>query len=105
MSDPEPRSGELRLDARFDRGARALASPSCWSGAARAGPSAKVQKKMLSPAEVSEWWGVTRLWVYATRRRLGVRRIGTGTRPRLRFDPDEVAERLGEPRASGGRPA
>jgi len=56
------------------------------------------KKKMLSPAEVSELWGVSRVWVYRHAEALGVKRMGSGTRPRLRFDPEEIEERLGAPR-------
>ena len=56
------------------------------------------RKQLLSAKEVSRWWGVSRRWVYDHADRLGARRLGTGSRPRLRFDPDEVAEQLGEPR-------
>ncbi|MGH2946535.1 MAG: hypothetical protein ACRDPC_09815 [Solirubrobacteraceae bacterium] len=70
---------------------------------ARPGPSAP--RRLLTAAEVSEWWGVERAWVYANADDLGARRLGAGRRPRLRFDPDEVAERLGdaEPAADGRR--
>ena len=54
-----------------------------------------VSRRLLTAAEVSEWWGVERSWVYAHADDLGARRLGAGPRPRLRFDPDEVAERLG----------
>ncbi|HEX4669292.1 MAG TPA: hypothetical protein VH275_04875 [Solirubrobacterales bacterium] len=59
------------------------------------------RKQLLSAEEVSRWWGVSRRWVYDHAERLGARRLGTGSRPRLRFDPDDVAGQLGEPR---GRP-
>jgi hypothetical protein len=62
-----------------------------------------VPPKMLSAAEVSRWWGVGRRWVYEHADQLGARRLGSGSRPRLRFDPDEVAERLGAP--AHGAPA
>jgi hypothetical protein len=52
-------------------------------------------QRLLTAAEVSQWWGVERSWVYANADRLGARRLGAGQRPRLRFDPQEVAERLG----------
>jgi hypothetical protein len=58
-------------------------------------------KRLLSAAEVSEWWGVDRDWVYVHADQLGARRLGAGKRPRLRFDPDEVAERI----AAAGAPA
>jgi hypothetical protein len=64
-------------------------------------PPAETKKKMLSPAEVSELWGVSRVWVYRHADELGVRRLGSGPRPRLRFDPEEIEERLGAPRRFG----
>jgi hypothetical protein len=67
------------------------------------GPSAR--RRLLSATEVSEWWGVERSWVYAHADDLGARRLGAGQRPRLRFDPDDVAERLGnaDPAPDGRR--
>lgn len=60
---------------------------------------------LISAETVAERWGVSRRWVYEQAERLGARRIGAGSRPRLRFDPDEVAEQLGEPPGSrAGRP-
>ena|GEM_PF-894135 len=56
----------------------------------------------ITAEEVSRWWGVSRRWVYDHAEELGARRMGSGRRPRLRFDPDEVAERLGEPANRGG---
>ena len=50
---------------------------------------------MLSAAEVAELFGVSRRWVYDHAEVLGARQLGAGTRPRLRFDPEEVAERMG----------
>jgi hypothetical protein len=50
--------------------------------------------RLLTAAEVSEWWGVERSWVYDHAQELGAIRLGTGRRPRLRFDPDLVARRL-----------
>lgn len=61
-----------------------------------AAPSA-LAKKMISAAEVSELWGVSRRWVYNHAEALGARRLGSGPRPRLRFDPEELTERLGSP--------
>lgn len=51
---------------------------------------------MMSAAEVAEWWGIGRRWVYDHAVELGARRLGSSCRPRLRFDPDEVAECLRE---------
>lgn len=56
--------------------------------------------RLLTAAEVAEWWGVERSWVYSHAEELGARRLGAGSRPRLRFDPDEVSERLGAPPAA-----
>jgi hypothetical protein len=71
------------------------------------GPSDETRKprKLISAEAVSDWWGVGRRWVYDHADELGARRLGTGKRPRLRFDPDEVAERLGVPDDRGGRDA
>lgn len=54
-----------------------------------------------SAAEIARRWGVGRRWVYDHAEELGARRMGKGSRPRLRFDPAEVAERLGAPRPKG----
>jgi hypothetical protein len=48
-------------------------------------------RRLLTAAEVSEWWGVDRSWVYAHTTELGAIRLGSGRRPRLRFDPELVA--------------
>lgn len=48
----------------------------------------------LTAAEVSEWWGVDRAWVYAHATELGAKRLGAGKRPRLRFDADVVAAQI-----------
>jgi hypothetical protein len=49
---------------------------------------------LLTATEVSAWWGVHRGWIYEHAEELGAIRIGTGQRPRLRFDPERVARRL-----------
>ncbi|HEX8689970.1 MAG TPA: hypothetical protein VF729_06990 [Solirubrobacterales bacterium] len=56
--------------------------------------TARAPRRLMTAAEVAEWWGVERSWVYAHVEELGARRIGSGERPRLRFDPDEVRERI-----------
>ena len=61
-------------------------------------PSAVAKKKMITAAEVAELWGVSRRWVYGHADALGAKRLGAGPRPRLRFDPEELVERLGTPR-------
>ncbi len=55
------------------------------------------ERGLISAAAVAERWGVSRRWVYDQAERLGARRLGAGSRPRLRFDPDEVAEQIGQP--------
>lgn len=90
-------AGEVHLDPEsVEAIARRLAD--LLGGAAEA---ERPRKQLLSAEEVSRWWGVSRRWVYDHAERLGARRLGTGSRPRLRFDPDDVAEQLGEP---WGRP-
>ena len=97
MSGPEPQAGELRLDPEsIEAIARRLAE------LLGSGEEPRARKQLISAEAVSEWWGVSRRWVYENAKRLGVRRIGTGRRPRLRFDPDEVAEQLGEPTGRSG---
>jgi len=59
---------------------------------------APVGERLLTAAEVARWWGVERSWVYQHALRLGVIRLGTGPRPRLRFDSALVARRLGDPK-------
>lgn len=49
----------------------------------------------MSAAEVADRWGVGRRWVYDHADFLGASRLGSGGRPRLRFDPEKVAEILG----------
>jgi hypothetical protein len=70
------------------------------AGEAPAPPPAE-EDGMISAAKVAELWEVRRAWVYQHREELGGVRLGTGPRPRLRFDPKTVAERLGAP--GGGR--
>jgi hypothetical protein len=55
------------------------------------------RRQLISAEEIAEWWGVGRRWVYDHADELGARRLGAGRRPRLRFDPDEVAKHLGAP--------
>jgi hypothetical protein len=96
MSAPKD-VGELRLapesiDALATRLAELL------GGALREPvPAVENPKKMLSAAEVSKRWSISRRWVYDHAEELGARRLGSGPRPRLRFDPDEVAARVGAP--------
>jgi hypothetical protein len=87
-------AGELRL---APESIEALASrlAELLDVVGRAEPEAP--RQMISAAEVSARWGVARRWVYNHAAELGACRLGSGPRPRLRFDPVEVAERLGAP--------
>jgi hypothetical protein len=93
----EAQAGELRLDPEsIEALARRLAE------LLAPGEPAQSRAQLVSAEEVARWWGISRRWVYDHADELGARRLGGGRRPRLRFDPDEVAERLGEPSARGG---
>jgi hypothetical protein len=48
----------------------------------------------IDASEVSRRFGLSRSWVYAHARQLGAVPIGSGPRPRLRFDPRVVADAL-----------
>jgi hypothetical protein len=65
------------------------------------GEPAQPRAQLITAEEVARWWDISRRWVYDHADELGAHRLGGGRRPRLRFDPDEVAERLGEPGARG----
>lgn len=93
-------TGELRIapesiEAVAQRVAELVAATSAEPGS---------RPERITAEEVSRWWGVSRRWVYDHAEELGAQRLGSGRRPRLRFDPDEVAERLGQPanRYGGG---
>lgn len=58
---------------------------------------ADAEAGLLSAAQVSQWWGVTRGWVYQHADDLGAFRLGAGSRPRLRFDPERVKRAMGDP--------
>jgi hypothetical protein len=49
---------------------------------------------LLTAREVAARFNVDRGWVYAHAEELGVIRLGDGPRPRLRFDPAVVAQRV-----------
>jgi hypothetical protein len=96
----EPVGGELRLD---DAAIGVLAARVAELLAGQLPPPAPVPRRpgrLLSAAEVSEWWGIGRGWVYQHAGELGAIRIGDGERPRLRFDPDQVAQHLNRPPAA-----
>jgi hypothetical protein len=56
--------------------------------------SAQPADGMLTAAQVAARFNVDRSWVYAHAEELGVVRLGTGPRPRLRFDAAIVSQRL-----------
>jgi hypothetical protein len=67
-------------------------------------PVAEDDGRLLSAAQVAARWGIERSWVYEHADDLGVRRLGTGVRPRLRFDPVRVAAYLERPDPASARP-
>jgi hypothetical protein len=101
---PSPEPIEVRLDdgtvdRLAHRVAELLASERPAAPAEPAMPPGS--GKQLSAAQVAEWWDIDRAWVYAHADELGVSRLGTGPRPRLRFDADTVRTRLAPPKVSG----
>lgn len=89
-AEPVGLSGELRLDPEAVEGlARRLVE-------LMAPEEPPPRSQLITAEEVARCWGVGRRWVYDHADELGARRLGAGRRPRLRFDPDEVAERLGD---------
>jgi hypothetical protein len=93
-------AGELRL-APESIDALAVRLAEILGGGSEPPPAAD-DEGMISAAKVAELWEVRRPWVYQHRDELGGVALGKGPRPRLRFDPKTVAERLGAP--GGGRP-
>jgi hypothetical protein len=90
VSDPVEERDDLRLgpesiEAIARRLAELLASAEAQ----------QPRERLISAEEVSEWWGVSRRWVYDHADELGAHRLGAGRRPRLRFDPEAVAAYLG----------
>lgn len=89
--DPVEQEGVLRLDPDSIE-ALAVRLAELLTPAEEAPP----RRFLISAEEVARWWGVGRRWVYDHADELGAKRIGAGRRPRLRFDPKEVAEHLGD---------
>lgn len=50
--------------------------------------------ELLTAAQVARRFGVDRSWVYAHADELGAARLGGGSKPRLRFNPVQVAAAL-----------
>jgi hypothetical protein len=98
--EPVAQVGELRLAPEsIEALARRLAE---LLGSAEA---RQPEGRLISAGEVAKRWGLSRRWVYGHAEELGAHRIGAGRRPRLRFDPEAVAERLGELAGEGERNA
>jgi hypothetical protein len=57
-------------------------------------------EQLIDAADVARRFGVARSWVYEHAAELGAVPLGSGTRPRLRFDPEIVSERLAARRAA-----
>lgn len=98
MSGAEPEEVRLAPES-IEALAAALAEALAGEGPTRSADGK--EPRMISAEEVSRRWGVGRRWVYNHAEQLGALRLGDGRRPRLRFDPAEVAERLGAPRPAG----
>jgi hypothetical protein len=60
-------------------------------GSAIAARSQPADRELLTVAQIAREYGVHPSWVYAHQRELGAIRLGTGPKPRLRFDPETVA--------------
>lgn len=52
------------------------------------------EERLVDVAELAGYLGVDASWVYAHADELGARRLGEGSRPRLRFSIREVDDRL-----------
>lgn len=51
--------------------------------------------QLVDAATLAAQLGVTRSWIYEHRDELGVVRLGTGTKPRLRFDVETARQAVG----------
>ncbi len=60
--------------------------------------------KLIDAGEVAGILGCDRSWVYEHQAELGAIRLGNGSRPRLRFDRERIAEIASAPRRTEGRP-
>jgi hypothetical protein len=54
-------------------------------------------RRLVDAATLAAELGVDRSWVYAHRSGLGAIRLGTGSKPRLRFDPEVARKVLARP--------
>jgi hypothetical protein len=58
---------------------------------------------LVDAATLATELGVERSWVYAHRDELGAIQLGTGSKPRLRFDPATAREVLARSASNGSR--
>ena len=61
------------------------------------------RRALVDAAELAQMFGIERSWVYTHAIELGAVKLGAGTKPRLRFDPEiaaRVLRKVGEPPAS-----
>jgi hypothetical protein len=63
--------------------------------------TAPTHGRLVDAATLAAELGVTRSWIYGHRDELGVVRLGTGTKPRLRFDVETTRQVLGHRDSSG----
>jgi hypothetical protein len=57
------------------------------------------KRELVDAAELARRFGIERSWVYSHAIELGAVKLGSGTKPRLRFDPQiaaRVLRRVGE---------
>lgn len=57
------------------------------------------KRELVDAAELGRMFGIERSWVYSHAIELGVVKLGSGRKPRLRFDPEvaaRVLKRVGE---------
>lgn len=60
------------------------------------------QRELVDATELARRFGIERSWVYSHAIELGAVKLGTGAKPRLRFDPEIAARVL---RKVDGKPA
>jgi len=62
------------------------------------------RRELVDAAELARRLGIERSWVYSHAIELGAVKLGSGAKPRLRFDPEvatRVLRRVGEGQAAG----